>query len=233
LCEQEVVEPVHPSTSSVGIDRGLAILAACSDGKDYSNAKAFKSHEKCLVKAQRALSRKVKFSNNWKKQKEKVQTIHSTIVNIRKDALHKASTEISKNHAMIFMEKLGVSRMSKSVKGTSDKHGSNVKAKSGLNKSILDAGWSMFAGMLEYKQAWCGGMVEYVPAAYTSQRCSACGHTAKDNRVSQSKFQCQQCGHTENADRNAAKNILAAGHAVLACGVDALATTVKQEPLAA
>jgi len=233
LCEQEVAEPVHPSTSAVGIDRGVAILAACSDEKDYGNANAFKKHEKRLAKAQRALSRKVKFSNNWKKQKEKVQTIHSTIANIRKDTLHKATTEISKNHAMIFMEKLGVSRMSKSAKGTKEKHGTNVKAKSGLNKSILDAGWSMFATMLEYKQAWRGGRVEYVPAAYTSQKCSCCGHTAKDNRVSQSKFQCLRCGHTENADHNAAKNILAAGHAVLACGVDAVATTGKQEPLVA
>jgi len=133
---------------------------------------------------------------------------------------------------MIFMEELGVSRMSKSAKGTSENHGMNVRAKAGLNKSILDAGWSMFARMLEYKQAWRGGYVAYVPAAYTSQKCSACGHTAKANRASQSKFQCQHCGHAENADRNAARNILAAGHAVLACGVDAIATTVKQEPLA-
>jgi len=246
-CEVDVPDPVHSFTTAVGVDRGISILAACSDGRDYGNVRAFKKHEKRLAKAQRSLSRKIKFSNNWKKQKEKVQTIHSKIANIRKDALHKASTEISKNHAMIFMEKLGVSRMSKSAKGTIDKQRTNVipargrllgyanssQAKSGLNKSILDAGWSMFAAMLEYKQAWHGGMVEYVPAAYTSQRCSYCGHTAKENRVSQSKFQCQQCGHAENADRNAAKNILAAGHAVLACGVDAVATTLKQEPVLA
>jgi len=232
LCEIEVPDSIHPSSSAVGIDRGVAILAACSDGRDYSNVKALKKYEKRLAKAQRALSRKVKFSNNWRKQKEVIQTIHSKIVNIRRDALHKASTEISKNHAMIFMEKLGVSRMSKSAKGTIDKPGKQVKAKSGLNRSILDAGWSMFARMLEYKQAWNGGCVQYVPAAYTSQQCSVCGYTDKANRVSQSKFHCQHCGHAENADRNAAKNILAAGHAVLACGVDAVATTVKQEPLA-
>jgi len=232
LCEIEVSEPIHASSSAVGIDRGISIMAACSDGKDYGNTKAFRKYEKRLARAQRALSRKVKFSNNWQKQKESIQTIHSKIANMRNDALHKASTEISKNHAMIFMEELGVSRMSKSAKGTSENHGMNVRAKAGLNKSILDAGWSMFARMLEYKQAWRGGYVAYVPAAYTSQKCSACGHTAKANRASQSKFQCQHCGHAENADRNAARNILAAGHAVLACGVDAIATTVKQEPLA-
>jgi len=232
LCEMEVSDPVHSSTTAVGIDRGISIMAACSDERDYGNVRAFRKHQKRLAKAQRALSRKVKFSNNWRKQKEVIQTIHSKIVNIRRDALHKASTEISKNHAMIFMEKLGVSRMSKSAKGTIDEPGNQVKAKSGLNRSILDAGWSMFATMLEYKQTWNGGCVQYVPAAYTSQQCSVCGYTDKANRVSQSKFHCQHCGYAENADRNAARNILAAGHAVLACGVDAVATTVKQEPLA-
>jgi len=110
---------------------------------------------------------------------------------------------------MIVMEKLGTFRMSKSAKGTIEKHGVNVKAKSELNKSILDAGWAMFATMLEYKQRWKGGFVdEYVPAAFTSQRCSQCDHVAKANRVSQNKFCCQFCGYTANADRNAAVNIL-------------------------
>ncbi|MDX8387632.1 MAG: transposase [Ghiorsea sp.] len=233
LCEIEVPEPAHASTSAVGIDRGITIMAACSDEREYVGAKAFRKHEKQLAKAQRSLSRKMKFSNNWQKQKEKIQTIHSKIANMRRDALHKASTEISNNHAMIILEKLGTSRMSKSAKGNSEKHGKNVKAKSGLNKSILDAGWSMFAAMLEYKQAWKGGFVEYVPAAYTSQRCSACGHTAKANRVSQSKFKCVECGYEANADFNAAKNILESWRqdiAVSACGVDAIATTMKQEP---
>jgi IS605 OrfB family transposase len=234
LCEIEVAEPVHASKSAVGIDRGVAILAACSDGFDCLNPKAFRKHEKKLAKAQQLLSRKIKFSNNWQKQKEKIQVIHSRISNIRRDTLHKATTTISNNHAMIVLEKLGTSRMSKSAKGTNEKHGVNVKAKSGLNKSILDAGWSMFANMLEYKQRWKGGFVEYVPSAYTSQRCSKCSHTAKENRVSQSKFQCVCCGHEANADRNAAWNILnAAGYAVKACGVDALATTMKQEPVVA
>ena len=233
LCEIKADNPIHSSSTAVGIDRGVAITAACSDGKKYVGAKAFRKYQKKLAKAQRSLSRKVKFSNNWFKQKEKVQLIHSKITNMRHDALHKASTEISNNHALIVLEKLATSRMSKSAKGTKEKHGRNVKAKSGLNKSILDAGWSMFAAMLEYKQAWKGGLVKYVPAAYTSQKCSDCGHTAKENRVSQSRFKCVECGYKANADFNASKNILAAGHAVLACGVEALATTMKQEPVLA
>jgi len=218
LCEIEVDEQIHPSSSAVGIDRGIVTLAACSDNRNYGNVRAFRKYEKHLARLQRSLSRKVKFSNNWYKQKERIQIIHSKITNIRRDTLHKASTEISNNHAMIILEKLGVSRMSKSAKGTVEKPGTNVRAKSGLNKSILDAGWSMFAKMIEYKQAWKGGFVEYVPAAYTSQQCSKCKHTAKENRVSQSRFKCVECGYEANADFNASLNILAAGHAVLACG---------------
>ncbi len=107
--------------------------------------------------------------------------------------------------------------MSRSAKGTNEKPGKNVKAKSGLNKRILDQGWSMFKEILKYKQRWLGGQVLEIPAPYTSQKCSVCGHTDKANRISQSLFECEGCGHTDNADLNAAKNILAAGHAVLAC----------------
>jgi len=232
LCEQKVADPVHTSSTAVGIDRGVAIMAACSDGNDYVGEQPFRKHEKRLARAQRLLARKTKFSNNWHKEKEKIQNIHSKIANIRKDALHKATTEISNNHTMIVMEKLGTSRMSKSAKGTIEKPGTNVKAKSGLNKSILDSGWAMFAAMLEYKQRWKGGFVEYVRAAYTSQRCSQCAHVAKENRVSQSKFCCVSCGHTANADRNAALNILrAAGYAVLACGEAESSAPMKQEPV--
>ncbi|WP_072119113.1 RNA-guided endonuclease InsQ/TnpB family protein, partial [Shigella sonnei] len=87
------------------------------------------------------------------------------------------------------------------------------RAKSGLNRSILDQGWYEMRRQLEYKQLWRGGQVLAVPPAYTSQRCACCGHTAKENRLSQSKFRCQVCGYTVNADVNGARNILAAGHA--------------------
>ena len=98
----------------------------------------------------------------------------------------------------------------------------NVKAKSGLNKSILDQGWYEFRRQLEYKQHWLGGDVVAVKPQYTSQTCSSCGHICKDNRKSQADFKCVACGHAENADINAAKNILASGHGVLACGAGSL-----------
>ncbi|EDM1757723.1 transposase [Salmonella enterica subsp. diarizonae] len=216
--EVETAEPNHTSTTIVGLDAGVTKLATLSDGTVYQPVNSFKASQRKLATLQRQLSRKVKFSSNWQKKKRKVQRLHSHIANIRRDYLHKVTSEISKNHAMIVIEDLKVSNMSKSAKGTAEQHGRNVKAKSGLNRSILDQGWYEMRRQLEYKQLWRGGQVLAVPPAYTSQRCACCGHTAKENRLSQSKFVCQACGYTANADVNGARNILAAGHAVLACG---------------
>ncbi len=229
--EYEVTEPTHSSTSMVGLDAGVAKLATLSDGTIFEPVNSFKSNQKKLARLQRAMSRKVKFSNNWNKAKRKVQNLHSRIANIRRDYLHKVTTTISKNHAMIVIEDLKVSNMSKSAKGTAEQHGRNVRAKSGLNRSILDQGWFEFRRQLEYKQLWRGGQVLAINPAYTSQKCACCGHTAKENRQSQSKFECLACGYIANADVNGARNILAAGHAVLACGEMAdLGRSMKQEP---
>ncbi|MCO1632247.1 transposase, partial [Escherichia coli] len=109
---------------------------------------------KTLAILQRQLSRKVKFRNNCKKQKRKIQRLHSRIANIRRDYLHKVTTTVSKNHAMIVIEDLKVSNMSKSAAGTVSQPGRNVRAKSGLNRSILDQGWYEMRRQLEYKQLW-------------------------------------------------------------------------------
>lgn len=229
--EYEVADPVHSAESIVGLDAGITKLATLSDGTIYQPVNSFKSSQRKLVKLQRQLSRKEKFSANWQKQKRKIQRHHSHIANIRRDYLHKVTSEISKNHAMIVIEDLKVSNMSKSAKGTAEQHGRNVKAKSGLNRSILDQGWYEMRRQLEYKQLWRGGQVLAIPPAYTSQRCACCGHTAKENRLSQSRFKCLECGYTENADINGARNILAAGHAVLACGgMVQSGRPLKQEP---
>ncbi|APL55988.1 transposase [Escherichia coli] len=229
--ESEVSTPVHPSASMVGLDAGVAKLATLSDGTVFEPVNSFQKNQKTLARLQRQLSRKVKFSNNWQKQKRKIQRLHSRIANIRRDYLHKVTTTVSKNHAMIVIEDLKVSNMSKSAAGTVSQPGRNVRAKSGLNRSILDQGWYEMRRQLEYKQLWRGGQVLAVPPAYTSQRCACCGHTAKENRLSQSQFRCQVCGYTANADVNGARNILAAGHAVLACGeMVQSGRPLKQEP---
>ena len=108
--------------------------------------------------------------------------------------------------------------MSKSAAGTTSQPGRNVRAKSGLNRSILNRGWFELRRQLEYKQAWRGGQVLTINPVYTSQQCACCGHTAKDNRQTQSQFKCAAWLYEANADVNGARNILAAGHAVLACG---------------
>jgi putative transposase len=215
--ELEIEEPKHQSNTSVGVDMGVSKFATLSNGDIFEPINSFKKLKDKLAKEQRKLARKKKFSENWKKQKAIISKIHTKIANTRKDYSHKVSNIISKNHAMIFVEDLKIANMSKSAKGTPESPGKCVKAKSGLNRSILDQGWFEFFRQLEYKQLWNGGHFVKIDPRYTSQKCSKCGHTHKNNRKSQSKFVCVKCSHSENADINAAKNILEAGQSSLAC----------------
>ncbi len=218
--EREVEQPVHPSTSIVGLDAGVTLFATLSDGSMFEPVNAFRKNALKLAKYQRGLSRKTKFSHNWKRQKQKITRLHQRIAHARNDFLHKTSNIISKNHAMVVVEDLKVTNMSKSATGTIEAPGRSVKAKSGLNKSILDQGWGEFRRQLEYKEAWLGGGVLAINPRNTSRTCPACNHVSAENRKTQSKFECVKCGYAENADLNAAINILRAGHAQLACQVN-------------
>ena len=213
--EREVAEPVHPSTSKIGIDLGVTCFAAASDGTMIAPLNSFKKHQLRLRRYQRSMSRKKKFSKNWMKAKARVQKIHSRIANSRKDFLHKFSTMISKNHATVFVEDLQVSNMSKSAAGTTEKPGKNVRSKSGLNRSILDQGWFEIRRQLGYKLLWRGGRLIAVPAHNTSRTCPACGHISADNRKTQAHFRCVECGFEGNADVVAAINIITRGLALL------------------
>jgi putative transposase len=215
--EQDVSEPVHPSASLVGMDRGIKQFAVLSDGTFFAPMNAFRKMEAKLAQEQRRLSRKKKFSNNWCKQKDRITRLHIRTADMRNDYLHKTSTIISKSHAVIVLEELKVKNMSATAKGTTESPGRRVRQKSGLNKSILDQGWSTLRLMLEYKQAKRGGWVLSVNPAYTSQTCSQCGHVHPGNRKSQAEFRCLSCSFSSNADLNAAINIARAGHAQLAC----------------
>jgi len=228
--QREVDEPIHPSQSVLGIDLGITLLAALSTKEPILPINSFRKMEKKLAHLQRQLAKKKKGSHNAQKIKHKIQKCHVRIANIRNDHLHKTTTTLCKNHAVLVVENLQVKEMSQSAKGTIENPGRNVKAKAKLNKSILDQGWGEFVRQITYKQRWMGGYVIKVAPQYTSLRCSCCGHTAKENRISQARFACVKCGHTENSDINAAKNIEAAGRAVLACGETAMAVSMKQEP---
>ncbi|ASJ76275.1 RNA-guided endonuclease InsQ/TnpB family protein [Granulosicoccus antarcticus] len=218
---QQVDTPLHPSTTAIGLDLGIAIFAAQSDGVIHLPKNSFAQLQRQLAHAQRSLARRCKYSRNWKKQKAKIARLYIRITNVRADYLHQKSHLIclggpAQNHAVVCIEGLKVSNMSRSASGTRQAPGKNVKAKSGLNRAILDQGWGEFRRQLGYKLKWAGGDLIVVPAQYTSQQCSGCGHIAQENRKIQESFCCVSCGHAENADVNAAKNIVAAGHAVMA-----------------
>ncbi|GAB3625680.1 RNA-guided endonuclease TnpB family protein [Pandoraea terrae] len=214
--ERDVEQPVSQG-GAVGIDMGIVRFATLSDGTFYAPLNCFKRHETALRRAQRAMSRKTKFSNNWKKAKARVQRLHARIGHVRRDYLHKTSTAISQNHALVFVEDLQVRNLSRSAAGTTEVPGSDVRAKSGLNKSILDQGWFEFRRQLDYKLQWRGGHLVAVPPQNTSRTCLCCGHVSAANRQTQARFACVVCGFEDNADLVGAINVLRAGHARLAC----------------
>ena len=212
--EFEYEIPMHKG-GEIGIDMGIARFATLSNGEYFEPVNAFKTYKGKLAKLQKRLKNKVKFSQNWQKLKAKIAKLHHKIANCRKDFLHKISTQISKNHAMIYIEDLQVSNMSKSAKGTVETHGKNVKQKSGLNRSILDQSWFEFRRQLDYKTQWQGGFLVAVPPQNTSRTCPCCGHVAKENRQTQANFECVECGYTENADVVGALNVLGRGRAIV------------------
>ena len=217
--EQEIKQPVHSSKMAVGGDFGVKRLLTLSSGKHYDAIHAYRADGEKLAKEQRKLARMIKKSNNWKKQKRKIQDIHIRIADVRLDHLHTISHEVSKNHVLVVLEDLDIQHMSASAKGTVDNPGKNVKQKAGLNKAILDQGRGEFKRQIKYKQDWRGGMVIFVDPVYSSQECSVCGHISSQNRPSQEEFHCTRCGYSAHADENSAKVVLSrGGHPRVVCG---------------
>lgn len=153
----------------------------------------------------------IKSSNRREKTKKHIQRCHRNIKHLRESWQHKMTHELTKSNHIICMEDLKTKNMTKSAKGDVEKHGKNIKAKSGLNREILNVGFYGIKSKLEYKSNNRGGQLIMVDPKHTSQECSECGHIDKENRKTQSKFKCVKCGHTENADFNASKNILKKG----------------------
>ena len=180
--EREVQPPLHPSTSAIGLDWGVACFVMMSNGEVIEQLQPLKKSLAKLAKLQRRMARKQKFSNNWKRAKAKVTKLHSKIANTRKDFLHKSSKDISKNHAVVFVEDLQVKNLSASSKGRKAKPGKRVAQKSGLNRAILDARPFEWRRQLEYKTPWSGGLLVSVPPQNTSRTCPECQHAAAENQ---------------------------------------------------
>ena len=211
--EQEI--PV-PNGGEIGIDMGIVRFATLSNGQFFEPINAFKTLRGKLAKLQKRFKHKTKSSKNWQKLKAKIAKLHHKIANIRKNHLHQISSTISKNHAIVYVEDLKVSNMSKSAKGSVEQPSRNVKQKSGLNRAILDQSWSEFKRQLDYKLLWNGGHLIAVPPQNTSRCCPACSYTSKDNRQTQENFECVECGYQNNADVVGAINVLKRGQELLA-----------------
>ncbi len=222
--ETEIPEPVALTRPVIGLDLGVVSFATTSDGTrihpDPDGVEALKRAEKKLVREQRKLSRKYRKgskSHNFRKQKLRVAKTHEKISNMRLDFLHKISTSIGETQAVVFVEDLKIRNMTRSARSIRENPGRKVRQKSGLNRSILSRGWGTFLSFLEYKLSRRGGCLVRVDPRNTSRTCFVCGHVSPENRKTQEAFVCVACGHAENADANAARNILRAGQARSAC----------------
>lgn len=194
-------KPFDKTGSKVGIDTGIKDLAILSDGKTYENIKVLKSKLKKLKHQQRQLSKKQKGSNSRQKQKIKLSLTHEKITNIRKDYLHKISTEIVKNHDIISVEDLSVKNMMKNHK---------------LAQSLSDVSLGMFYTMLEYKSKWNDKSFVKIDRFFPSSKtCSNCGWIYQDLNLSIREWTCNSCNEHHDRDLNASKNILKQGINIL------------------
>ena len=211
LAETEADEPKPHPGSELGVDRGVAVFAATSEGELVEALHARRRLQAKMRRLQRKVARQKKGSKNQAKTRRRIACLHQRIAGTRADFLHKLSTRWAKSHGTIVLEDLRIGSMTRSAKGTVEDPGRNVAAKSGLNRSILDQGWGAFARMLEYKIRDRGGHLLMVAPQRSSQTCSACGNVDAANRPNRDTFRCTSCRYSEHADVNAAKVILQRG----------------------
>ena len=210
----------------VGIDRGVAVSAAFSTGELLKAPGLTLREQRRLRRLERKLSRARRGSNRRRHVRLAVARMRARQADRRKDWAEKTSTNIAGRFDVIRIEDLKISKMTRSARGTAIDPGRNVRAKAGLNREILRSGWGLLARRLEEKAP---GRIEKIRPAFTSQRCSACGHVDPKSRESQARFACTACRYADHADVNAARNI-AAGHAVTARGGDGVSRPVNREP---
>ena len=206
LVDDLTVKPLSQVDKAVGIDAGITSLIATSDGEKIANPKHFKHLRHKLRQAQKALSRKVKGSNNREKARHEVARIHAKVADARTDFLHKLTTRMVRENQTIAVEDLAVKNMLKNHK---------------LAQAIADASWSELVRQLEYKCQWYGRtLVKIDRWFHSSKRFGNCGHVVDKLPLDVREWDCPECGTHHDRDINAAQNILAAGLAVKVCGAN-------------
>ncbi|MEV0147312.1 MULTISPECIES: transposase [unclassified Nonomuraea] len=213
-CDDVPAEALPATGAAAGIDMGVASLVTTSDGEHLNNPRYLASSANRLAAVQRDLARTKRGSKRRLKAAVKVAALHRKVRRQRLDGAHKAALRLVRDYDVIAHEDLRITNMTRSASGTAEAPGRNVAQKSGLNRSILDAGWGVFLQVLADKAESAGRELIAVNPANTSRTCSHCGHCAKENRLTQAEFHCRRCAHTAHADVNAAINILRAGLAL-------------------
>ncbi|WKN58413.1 RNA-guided endonuclease TnpB family protein [Rhodococcus opacus] len=200
---EDMITEFGPTDQVVGLDAGITSLYTLSTGEKITNPRHERKDRKRLAKAQRVLAKKEKGSCNRAKARQKVAKIHGRITDRRHDYLHKLSTRLVRENQVIAIEDLSVRNM--------------VKNRS-LSRAISDASWSEFRSMVEYKADWYGRRVVAIDRFFPSSKtCSVCGGIASEMPLTVREWTCR-CGVVHDRDVNAAKNILAVGLTVAACG---------------
>ncbi|TDD86765.1 transposase [Saccharopolyspora karakumensis] len=210
--EQTPEQHAMPGTG-VGIDRGVAVAVATSDGKLIDRDFISSGEVKRYRRLQQQLSRQRCGSANRRKTLESMRRIKRRERDRRADFCSQVAAELTDRNALVALEDLRTRSMISSASGSVEEHGRNVAQKSGLNRAILDKGWHKLELALRNAARCTGSEIVKAPAAYTSQTCAVCRNVDSENRNSQAVFRCTGCGHTAHADVNAAKNVLAAGRA--------------------
>ncbi len=217
-CDDVPAELLPPSGAVVGIDMGTVHFLTTSDGVHVANPRFLNAMAEDLAEAQRHLATFPKCTRRRTKKHRaaarKVAKLHAKIRRQRVDFHHKTANALIRDHDVVAHERLNTAGMTKAPAPRPDPEApgaflsNGAAAKAGLNRSILDAGWGQFLTILANRAESAGRLVIGVDARNTSRTCPACGHVAKENRVTQAKFQCAACGFTANADRVGATNVL-------------------------
>lgn len=227
LLVEESVKPARASRAqqaagTVGVDVGVAQLAALSTGELVGNQRRARAAQRRLTKASQAYARTQRGSGRRAKAAARMARVHHQAQVARRGDLHQLTARLAAGWETVVVEDLNLAGMTRRPSPVPDPDHpggflpNGAAAKIGLNRSLADSALGELRRQLEYKTGWCGSRLVAVDPAYTSQTCSECGHVARENRKSQAVFSCVECGHTLNADVNAARIIRVRGIIMLA-----------------